>query len=169
MNQSNNLSLARKELGQSQQEIANKLEITRETISNSERGKSINYSYLHYLIDEGYNKEWLLGNSDCEKYLREESEISQNEEELVTRLKAEAEEERKKTKKAESRILNLERKMMEMQNEITTLYKFLFKNRDKLDLTDLEASLGKHKASSFSKATLSEKELMYKLNFPSQR
>lgn len=156
MNQLNNFSIARKELKKNQQEIANELDITRETISNTERNKSINYAYLHFLVDAGFNKDWLMGDSECEKYSQKNNLISQDDNTLIVELKQKAEKAELKAQKSESRILQLERKIMEVQSEMNVIYKFLFKHSDKLDLSELELSLGKRKVSSTELTILSK-------------
>ena len=67
MNQGINFAVARKELNYTQEEMAEKIGISRVTIGNTERGKNISKQYLNYLKDKGYSEEWLRGESEEKK------------------------------------------------------------------------------------------------------
>lgn len=149
MYQGINYLLARQKLGLNQKEVAKKVGLKQSIISNIENGKAqkLYKELIDFYVSQGIDKNTLIQESESVEL--ESMQLETNEVEKI--------------KNENTSLLrenySLAKELAEARKELSNLYKNIVMNNLKVDL-------GKRKASSTQKATLSKEDLnLFSLNF----
>ena len=153
MYQGNNYLLARQKLGFSQKEVAEIVGLKQSIISNIENGKSqkLYKEVIEFYVSKGIDENLLI--QKLENEVEPKSIIKENEVEKI---------------KEENSFLM--RELLEVRRELSKAKDRVIQLQDDIIGKFSSSELGKHKASSVKKATLSKKEKeyrqdLYSLNF----